>query len=136
MDRRISIGFVFLSLILMFYSCGLNISNPGKSRYTNHGGLSMNKGSAQRGKAQLSEEKVTEPMDEAKVEKSIKKATQSDEEFWLIALWAFLVLGSIAWLFFSIYLNWAIWLIVMAGVFLGVVLFASVILIMLIIIFS
>ncbi|MFT7611152.1 MAG: hypothetical protein ACI9J3_000094 [Parvicellaceae bacterium] len=60
MDKRISIGLIFISFLLMFYSCGIKVSNPGKSRYTNHHGMSMNRGGADRNEAPISEGKVSD----------------------------------------------------------------------------
>lgn len=120
----------------MFYSCGIKVSNPGKSRYTNHHGMSMNRGGADRNEAPISEGKVSDFQGDLHIKKEVSKAPQRDDIFWFFAIWGLILVGSILWFVFSLYLKWALWIVITSGIFLGAVLSASIVLILIIGIFN
>jgi len=123
--RKLTSYLVFVGAILLFSSCGLKVSSPGKSQYTNHkrSRISWVKKAAKQSASQEDDEEnilETVQMDNKNsVSKKIRKANRG--LFAFVLLWLSLAIASPIVFFTALRAGWASWAVVTSGVVMGVV---------------
>lgn len=113
--------FIFILSVLIFSSCV--VSNPGRSKYTNHKGLKVNliQKEAKQTRTQ-SDSFLADKVEDIQLNQEVQNKSKIDWVAVLISVvWISVAVGSIALFVTAVEAGWVSWAVISTGIFMGLV---------------